>query len=280
MEKFKNFMVVFRSIYVKSDISSNSAKISYFMIFAIFPFIITLLNIASFTMLSNEVILSNLSSVLPKEASNMLLGVIADINQSSSGLLLIFSILIGVWAASRGMLSLIQSINVAYQFKETRKFMKLNLVAIMLTLFVITTVLISLGFIVFSDFVNQFITTALHLHFSFIAIVNIIKYFILICVLIFVFTMLYTYSPNYEKEEKDKFKNAVPGAVFATSVWLIVAIFLGLYLNNFANYNKTYGSIGGVIVTLLWLNISASILLVGGVINASIRKIKADKVFD
>lgn len=272
MDKKKQFIKDFKTAYTEGDVSSNAAKISYFLIFAIFPFIITLLNIASFTGLNNQLILDNIASALPTQASEMVLGVINDINKNSSGFLLIFSILLGVWSASRGILSIIQSINEAYELEETRSFIKINLIAVALTAFVFTAIIVSIVLMLFAGYINDALANFLGLDFDTIKLINIVKYVIIVLLLVLVFTMLYRFSPNYETAQPHSIKYSLPGAVFSTVVWLLASFLFSLYINNFANYNKTYGSIGGVIVTLLWMNISASILLLGGVLNATLRR--------
>lgn len=272
MEKTITFFNHLKTSFIKTDVVSNAANISYFLIFAIFPFIITILNLASFAGLNNQIILDAIAAALPPESSETIMGVIMDINKNSSGTLLILSVVIGIWSASRGILSIIKSINKSYNLEETRSFVRINLLAISLTILILLTIIISMIAMVFTSNVNR----AIFIHFGFdpehVKTLGILKYLVMFLFIFIVFTILYRFSPNYSKKESQKLKYSLAGALFSTTVWIFASSLFSLYIGEFSNFSSTYGSIGGVIITLLWMNISSMIMLIGGVINASFRR--------
>jgi membrane protein len=180
------------------------------------------------------------------------------------------TLLLALWSASRGMSGLITAFDIAYDQKETRGFFKLNTVAIVLTILMLIGGTIIIALVGVLPAVLQFIGLAS----STKMLLLLLEWPLLIVVVMTGLAVLYRYAPN---REAPKWRWVSPGAVVATFLWLIGSVGFTVYVSHFNSYDKTYGSLGGVVVMLTWLYLSAFVALFGAVINAqSERQTKTD----
>jgi membrane protein len=93
--------------------------------------------------------------------------------------------------------------------------------------------------------------------------------------MILIFSLMYRFIPSIRNGRKINLKHAIPGAVFTTLGWIVTSSIFSYYVNNFGNYSKTYGSLGGIVILLIWLYLSSIIIILGGEINATIRAINS-----
>lgn len=254
--------LIFR--YKDDDLSAMSAHITYYLILSFFPFLIFLINLLSFTNLPGEVSITNISKFIPKEISALMKNIVDRTLQSKSKTLLSFSMLGSLWAASRSIFAVIKGLNKAYDVDETRKFIVLNLIAVVSTIGIIIMILLSLIMIVFGKIIGEYVFGLAGAVGVFEFVWSILRYFIPAAVMYITFTLLYKYAPN----KKLKARNIRLGATFATFGWLLSSFVFSYYVDNFRNYEKVYGSLGGMIVLIIWLNVSTSIILIGGELNA------------
>jgi len=101
---------------------------------------------------------------------------------------------------------------------------------------------------------------------DFLALWDVFRYFIILCVMVLIFAALYRYTPSKRLSWREVF----PGSVFATIGWVIVSVGFSFYVNNFGNYSRLYGSIGAVIILLTWLFLTSIIIILGGEVNATL----------
>ena len=180
------------------------------------------------------------------------------------------ALVLALWSASRGMSGLISAFDIAYQQKETRGFFKLNMVAIGLTLLMLIggTVIIALVGVLPAAI------QLIGLESSTQWLLLVLEWPLLIAVVLAGLAVLYRYAPD---RETPRWRWVSPGAIVATVLWLLGSVAFTVYVTHFNSYNKTYGSLGGVVVMLTWLYLSAFVALLGAVINAqSERQTKAD----
>lgn len=252
--------------YKNDNVSEASAQLTYYLILSIFPFIILLLQIISLTPLGDLNVVEGLLVNLPRETQQLLTSVIKDILQSSGPTLLSIGIIGAVWSASNGLMSLIKSVNRAYDLSESRPYWKLKLLSIVMTLGLIMVIMLSLSVNVFETLIfnNLLVTYFPNGRFVFTIIQNSLVFFSIILIL----TLLYKLSPSLKKDVHITFKDSVPGGIFATLGILVSTKVFSLYVDNFGNYSKVYGSIGGIIVLLIWLYITSIIIILGAELNS------------
>jgi len=241
-----------------------SAQITYYLILSFFPFLLFLINLVSFTPLSNEIIITNFNKFLPSETGVLVKNVIIQTLQAKSKTLLIFGMAGSLWAASKGISAITKGLNKAYDIVETRKFIKLNSIALISTIGITVMIIFSFVLIVLGKPIGTYVFGLIGATRLFDIIWLLLRYLIPLTAMFIVFSLIYGYVPNRNL----KFNNVIVGTIFTTLGWIITSVLFSFYVNNFANYEKVYGSLGGVIALISWLYISTLIILIGGELNA------------
>lgn len=250
--------------YKTDDLAAMSAQITYYLILAFFPFLFFLINLLSFTPLSHKLLIANFSLILPTETAIMIKNLLMQTVQAKSKTLLLFGMLGSLWAASRGMKSIICGLNHSYSVKESRHFIKLNLIALLSTIGLTVMIIFSLFLIVFGKVIGSYVFGLIGAKALFYSIWSFMRYGISLTLMLVTFYLLYTYLPN----RKLKCKNVLVGTIFTTFGWIASSLVFSFYVNHFANYELVYGSLGGLFALIIWLYISTLIFLLGGELNA------------
>ena len=245
-----------------------AAEQAYYYMLSLFPMMILLLSVLPYMQIDPQKALDFIANFLPSESSGILEETVLDILSQQNGGLLTFGILGTIWSASNGMNAFMHAQNVAFDVEETRGFIKARLLSIVLTLGLILAFAVVLILPVFGDVILDMILYVIPISTGIQTLVSILRWVVALTVLILFLTALYRFAPN----KTYPFKQVLPGAVIATVSWLIISLGFSFYVSNFANYSSTYGSLGGVIVLMLWLYFTGLILVVGGEINALIHR--------
>ncbi len=207
--------------------------------------------------------ISDFTTALPAEARSLIgnqLKAVAGGNSGGLGLALVVSILLSLWAASGGMKQLIEAVNVAYDETETRKFLRLRGLALLFTVGMIVVFVATLGLLAILPAVVDSSAGQV--------IANIVRWPLLAVLMAAALAVLYRYAPD---RDEPKLRWVSWGAGIATVLWVIGSVLFAVYVSNFGKYNETYGSLGAVVVLLLWLYLSAFIVLLGAEINAEME---------
>jgi membrane protein len=251
------------------NLSIIAGGVAFYALMAIFPTLAAMVSI--YGLVANpadvQAHLSSLSGMLPESGYQIIDDQLTQIVSASGGALglgLIAAILFALWSASRGMLAVIMALNVVYEEPEKRSFLKLNAIALLLTLLGIIFFLISLSLIA--------ALPGLLSHFglpdSFRILITIGRWPLLAVLIALALAFLYRYAPS---REEPQFRWISWGAVLATIVWIIVSALFSIYVSNFGSYNETYGSISAIIILMMWLYITAYVVLMGGELNAEME---------
>lgn len=248
-----------------------AAEQAYYYLLAIFPLLILLISIVPYLQLDQENVLSTLQGVLPADTFTLIEDNIINIITVPSGGLLTFGIIGTLWSASNGVQAFIRAMNSAFDVEETRSFIKVRLTSIGLTIGLVFAILIAMLLPVFGRPIIDLISSIINIPGNIELIVNILRYVIAVAVMITILALLYKLAPN----KHYPFKHVLPGAVIATIMWQLISFGLSIYVNNFADYSGTYGSLGGVIVLMLWFYLTGLALVIGGEINALYHKEKS-----
>ena len=241
-----------------------SAQITYYLILSFFPFLLFVFNILSYTSLSEELLFANFGRFLPSETGELLQKILVRTVEAKSPLLLIVGILTALWSSSRGVAAIIRGINKAYGIKENRSYIKFRATALFATFGFSLLIIIAFFALVFGEVIGKFIFGLVNAESIFPMVWSLSRYLIPLFTMFVSLMLLYKVLPN----RKLRFKEVWPGAVFTTFTWIVVSLLFSFYVNNFAAYERIYGSIGGAIALLVWLYASALIILLGGEINA------------
>ena len=254
--------LIFR--YKDDDLSTMSAAITYYLILAFFPFLLFLINMISFTPISNDILITNFNQFLPNETGILVKNVVVQTLQTKSKTLLFLGMIGSLWAASSGISAITKGLNKAYDIEENRNFIKLNSISLISTIGVSIMIIFSFVMIVFGKPVGTYVFGLVGATAVFNIIWLFLRYFIPLALMFVTFSLIYGHVPN----RRLKFNNIIVGTIFTTLGWIFTSVLFSFYVNNFANYEKVYGSLGGVIALISWLYISTLIILIGGELNA------------
>ncbi|WP_082235063.1 YihY/virulence factor BrkB family protein [Halobacillus massiliensis] len=254
----------------KHEIPGMAAQLSYFFLLSLFPLLIFLITLLGYLNIDEQRILSILSVYAPANTYEMISENLKVLLSERNSGLLSFGIIGTFWAASNGVTSLIRSFNKAYEVREKRSLIVTRLVAILLTLSMVLVIAVAFLLPVLGNAIGVFVSSLFGLSESFRELWDTLRWVISSFIFFTVLTFLYYMAPDEHLRVKDVFY----GALFSTVGWQIVSLLFSFYVANLGNYSATYGSLGGVIVLMIWFYISGVIILVGGEINALIYKQK------
>jgi membrane protein len=240
--------------------------VAFFGFLAVFPALIALISIYGLVASPDTVAkqVDNFASGLPTSAQGLISDQLKSIISNSGSALtigLVISILAALWSASGGVNNLMTAINLAYDEVETRGFVKRRLLSLGLTLGAILFVLIALGLVA----VVPAVLNALHLGVVGTILAQVIRWVLLLVVMAGGLAVLYRVAPD---RDAPRMRWVTLGSVVVTVVWAIVSLLFSFYVNNFGSYDKTYGTIAGVIVLMLWLYLTCYLVLLGAEINS------------
>ncbi|HPP31804.1 MAG TPA: YihY/virulence factor BrkB family protein [Soehngenia sp.] len=276
----KPIIVLDHFIYkLRNDyIFGYAAQMAYYLVLSIFPFLIVLLNVLSLTPIVTGEMPLEFLELLPVEVTNIIEGFVKDIATSSSQGLLSIAAIAGLWTASGGMMVTMRSINAAYGFKEKRSYLKRKLLSLLFTVALLILIVMVFVTLVVGELLGKWIFAFIGNEVLFLNLWQYLRFIIPILYMIIIFALMYKYTPSTNRENKIKFKSTLFGSIFSTLGWIIASILFSYYVNNFGNYAVTYGSLGGVIVFLIWLYIISMIIILGGEINATLLFYKKNGV--
>ncbi|MGY1713951.1 YihY/virulence factor BrkB family protein [Geodermatophilus sp. SYSU D01106] len=240
--------------------------VAFFAFLAIFPALIATISIyglvASPETVAQQV--EDLSAQLPDEAASLIGDQLTAITQNSGGALsigLAISVLAALWSASGGTGNVVSAVNIAYDEVETRSFVKRKALALGLTLGAIVFVLVTFTLVA----VVPAVLDALPLGVVGTVLAQVLRWVLLLGVFAGSLAVLYRVAPD---RDAPQLKWVSLGAIVVTVIWALVSLGFSFYVNNFGSYDKTYGTIAGVIVLMLWLYLTCYLVLLGAEINS------------
>lgn len=259
---------------IKNDNATTlAAAQAYYYLLAIVPLLILLLSILPYLQIDPQRAVDFIGTILPGEVANTFEETIVSVVTTPSGGLLTFGILGTLWSASNAMGAFIEATNQAYDVEETRSFIVKKGMAILLTLFMLVAVIVALVLPIFGGAIIDMVSSFLNLPQQTEIIFQVLRWVISIAVMSIVLAFLYKFAPN----KHFPFKEVLIGALIATVLWQLVSLGFSFYVSNFGSYSATYGSLGGLIVLMLWFFLTGLILVVGAEINAVMHKRKHTK---
>jgi membrane protein len=256
--------------FKEDNLTDSAAALTYYAVLSIFPALIALVSIVGLvgdpktvTDALNDVV----STIGPASAVETFKGPITDItsSKSSAGVLLIVSIAAALWTASGYVGAFMRASNVIYEVEEGRSIIKLRPLQMLVTLVLILMLALVLAALVLTGPVAQEVGSAIGVGDTAVTIWNVAKWPVLFVVVLLMIALLYYSSPNAKLPD---FKWVTPGSLLAIVVWLVASAGFAFYVANFGSYSKTYGTLGGVIVFLVWLWLTNVAILLGAELNA------------
>jgi membrane protein len=263
---------VFRS-YIADDMAIYAAALSFHALLAIFPFLIFLLALLSFLRIPRffEWVLEQAETALPAQAYLAVDDVVADIqNNQGKGGLLSFGAIAAFAVASTGVRALMNALNSAYAVPETRAFWKEYVLSFVYTLGLAVLMILAGGGLLLGPQTVEWLSGYIGLSEVFITVWTWLRYPVVVLVLMLAAAVIYYVVPNVDQP----IRFITPGAIIAVLAWILASIGFSVYVSIIADYNATYGSLGGIVVLLFYFFISAAVLLLGAEINAEVYELK------
>ena len=253
----------------EDNLLGRAAELAYFFLLALFPFLIFLLSALTFIPGAQQTMFRWVARLMPSEATALLRAWVEDVFEQRSEGLLSFGLIFSLVAASSGMAALMDALNIAYEVKEGRSFLKSRFIALFLTIAVFVLVGGGAVLITLSNRLVSWFGSFLNMN-QIEYLIPFIGFFIGLLMLILGLGLVYYVAPNV----RQRWKPVTPGSLFAVVALVAASYGFSAYLRIGPEYDATYGSLGAVVVLMLWLYLVALSLMIGAEINSEIDKLK------
>jgi len=258
---------------IKQDkVGEVGAQLSYYLVLSFFHFLVFILTIVPYTPLASEDVLAQLLSNLPSNTRELLGPIITEIVSQRSITLLSTTLFLALWSGSSGMANLLNAMSAAFDTTNKRPGIVKRLVSVFFTLMLALMIILTMVSQVFGD---QLIKAAISLintptaTETIILIWDLTRTILPLIVMTLGFSLLFKFGPGFPADHRVTFKEALLGGTFTAVAWILISLGFSFYVDNFSNYSRTYGSLGGIIVLLIWLYISSLVIMVGAEVTAS-----------
>jgi membrane protein len=248
-----------------------AAALSYYFVLSLFPALIFLSAVVAFLPVPNlfDQSLGMMARFLPADSMGLVRRVLSDVITPNRGTFFSFGILGTLWAASGGFSAAIEALNIAYDVQDDRPFWKTRPLAVGLALVTGALMLVALSVMIVGPRFGEWLAARVHLSYLFVLLWPYIHWSIAIGFTILAVEALYFLAPNVNQ----RFLATLPGAILAVGCWIALSYLLGLYFRHFANFNKTYGTLGAAIALMTWLYWTGFAMLVGAELNSELAKL-------
>jgi membrane protein len=246
-----------------------AAQLAYYFFLALFPTLLFLIALAGVFANAGLVtrVVEMLGGTAPPDVINIVRDQLISLSQGDQSGIMTFGAVAALWSSSAAMVALIDSLNRAYDVEDARPWWKRRLTAILLTIGVASFILASFALVIAGPELAESIAARAGLGAAFAWTWKILQWPIVFALVATAFGLIYYFAPDVDQD----FVYLTPGSVLATILWLVGSLAFRFYVVNFGSYNETYGTIGGIMVLLLWLYISGLCVIIGAEMNAEIE---------
>ena len=262
----------------EDNVFGRAAELSYYFLLALFPLLIFITSVIGMVLGSGtgtrHTLFNYLGRIMPPSAFQLLDKTMWEVSTASSGGKLSFGILAALWAASNGLTAITATLNTAYDLEESRPWWKQRLTAIVLTMALSILIILALVLVVAGEHIAEWLGSIYGFGPVFTITWKIVQWPVVLGCIILAFALIYYFAPDFREQS---WQWLTPGAAIGVALWLLVSIAFRVYLNFFDSYSATYGSLGAVIILMLWLYFTGAAVLIGGEVNSEIEHAAAKK---
>lgn len=248
-----------------------AAQAAYFFVLSLIPILLLLMTLVQYTPVTMLDVIEALMQVFPSSVEALVRSLVTQA-YTQSGSVISVSIVVVLWSAGKGVLSVTSGLNSAYESTETRNYIYLRFRATFYTVLFILAIMLSLLLSVFgnsiSAMVNEHIPLFRHVMDFIIRIRTVVTFFILAAF----WDVVYRFLPNRGNLQRTTWKRQLPGAVFTACGWQLISFVFSIYLDVFTGFSSMYGSMTTLILIMLWLYMCMYVILLGGEVNAMLEK--------
>ena len=244
-----------------------AANASFFLVLSVFPALLLLLGLLGYTPLEVERLGEMLAGFLPDALLESAEELILLTYDNTSGITLGLSVVTTLWSAGRGMYGILTGLNAVYGAEEDRGYFYVRFLSVLYTFAFLLVLLLTLGFHVFGTKLLVFLRKTSDPLLGIVLDVIDLRFFLLLILQTAVFTLLYMVLPN----GRNRFSDSLPGALLASSGWLVFSDLYSIYVEHFATLSNVYGSVYALALSMLWLYFCMAIVFYGGVLNRLLK---------
>jgi membrane protein len=254
----------------QGTVTNKASSLAYNFMLALFPATIFLFTLIPYIPIKHfqDNLLTILAQIMPQDAYNAFHDTIIEIVKKKSGGLSFLGFLTTLFFATNGVNRLMQAFNKSTLQDETRSYIRRRWVALVLTVIISISLLVAVAIMIAGHklliFMQSHIASGAH---GWFVVIALLRWIIVVVIFFFTVSLLYRYGPAH----KQRWKFLSPGSILATLLAVLTSLGFTYYINNFSSYNKLYGSIGTLIVVMIWLYLNSLIILIGFELNASIE---------
>jgi len=260
------------------EIFGRAAQLSYYFLLALFPLLLVLINVLGYMAQEGtafrERLLLYLAALMPRSAIALVRTTLDEISNASGSGKLSFGLLAALWAASNGVGAISGTLNTAYNVKERRPWWRVRLICVFLTVALAILILAALAIVLYGGTIGEALAARYGFGDFFTSLWTIVQWPIALAFVLTTFNLIYNFAPDLPPGERSWI---TPGAFVGVGLWLLVSFGFRLYLSFFDSYSVTYGSLGALIVLMLWFYLTGVAILIGGEFNSEVSHEKARK---
>lgn len=244
-----------------------AAQAAYFFVLSLIPIILLLLTMVQFTPVTRQDVVKAVTQVFPRTVEGLISSIVNQVYQQSGSVIPI-TILVALWSAGKGVLSMSSGLNLIYDNTETRNYFYLRIRASFYTVIFVLAIVLSLTLSVFGNSISILVYKHVPVLTTVMDFIIRIRTLLTLVVLTLFWALVYKYLPNRTNLSKTTMKQQLPGAVFTSFGWLLISFVFSIYLNIFTGFSSMYGSLTTIILIMLWLYVCMYVILLGGELNA------------
>ena len=245
-------------------ISALSAHAAFFVIISFFPFVMFLLTLLSYLPFFTETLPAINLNLLPGAVSAFIIQAFTELSNRANGTILSITVIIAIWSASRGILSVMRGLNSIHNVRETRNYFVTRIMATLYTVVFAVLLLVMMLIFIFGNQLTLWLVNRVPVLGEFALVIISLRTAVGIAVLIFFFLIIFLSLPN----RKTTILRELPGAVLTAAGWVGFSFLFSFYVDNLSNYTAIYGSLTAIVLCMLWLYACMYILFIGAEVNS------------
>jgi len=254
------------------DLFGRASELAYNFLLALFPLLLFILTLFGLFARGSELqrsLISYFADFLPPPAFQLLKAIMSEMAANATSGKLTFGIVLTLWFASGGTSSMISTLDAVYHVRESRSWFRRRIIALALTIAILTLLIASLFLVLVGGHFSDWIAIKFHLMSIVVIVWEGLQWVALVLFLTLAFSLIYYFGPSLEQR---RWHWMTPGSIFGSFLWLAASAGLRVYLHFFNTYTATYGSLGAMMILLVWLYVTGLAFLIGGEINVQIER--------
>jgi len=249
----------------KDNVFNGAAALGFYLTLAIFPTMIFLMALIPYLPIArvDEAIMDLMRQALPARAAEVFSNVVQEVVGERRGGLLTLGLVAALWASSTGMYAIMQQLNIVYDVAERRPFLRARATALVLTVLFAILILGAFSLVVLGGVIQGWLASRLGLSATLLGFFVVFRWVVIVFALLLAIALIYHFAPN----RRIPLALVTPGSMLATLLLIAASLAFRVYVANFGNYSATYGSIGAVIILMLWLYMAGLVILIGAEVD-------------